>query len=167
MESMTRRAFLALLATTAGGGLFFASRTADYWLTRGRVATMNYIPALPLMPTPISREAWGARAVDHEAANEYGLASDSNPTGWQIYPDDLSAVYHTVAIHHSALARRRGETMRSIQAYHMDVRGWADIGYHFGIDAEGRMFAGRDLRARGIRRPGQQRGNRRGRDGQL
>lgn len=31
----------------------------------------------------------------------------------------------------------------------MDNRGWADIGYHFGIDAGGLIYAGRDLQVRG------------------
>ncbi|HLV37731.1 MAG TPA: peptidoglycan recognition family protein [Spirillospora sp.] len=146
---MKRRTFLAAAVAAAGGLLLAASRALHYWQSRQQAAALSGLPRLPVMPTPIPRHAWDARPVNHEAINEYGFASDTNPFGWYVYPGDLSDHYHTVVVHHSALALHSGETMRSIQDLHMDTRGWADIGYHFGIDAEGAIYAGRDLRARG------------------
>jgi N-acetylmuramoyl-L-alanine amidase len=35
-------------------------------------------------------------------------------------------------------------TWRGWQNFHMDTNGWSDIGYHFGIDARGRLYQGRD-----------------------
>ena len=35
-------------------------------------------------------------------------------------------------------------TWQGWQAYHMDDHNWADIGYHFGVDAFGRLYEGRD-----------------------
>ena len=34
--------------------------------------------------------------------------------------------------------------MRQMQAFHQDVRGWCDIGYHFSVDAAGQVYQGRD-----------------------
>jgi len=33
--------------------------------------------------------------------------------------------------------------VRDIQQFHQDVRGWSDIGYHFLLDLEGRIYQGR------------------------
>lgn len=35
-------------------------------------------------------------------------------------------------------------TWQGWQRFHMDTNRWADIGYHFGIDARGRLYQGRD-----------------------
>jgi len=35
--------------------------------------------------------------------------------------------------------------MRQMQAYHRDVRGWCDIGYHFAISADGQIWEGRPI----------------------
>jgi hypothetical protein len=108
---------------------------------------------LPTPPTPlvlVTRAAWGARPPNHEAPNEYGFAATATDSQWYVYPEnDLAAVYNTVVIHHSAIALATNETMRSIQDLHMDVNGWADIGYHFAIDKNGVIYEGRDIHARG------------------
>ena len=41
------------------------------------------------------------------------------------------------------------KTCRDWQAYHMDSNGWSDIGYHFLIDARGRIYRGRPVSALG------------------
>lgn len=148
---MNRRQWLVRvgLSLASGSGLFYASRAVDYWLARQRAAAMTAIPTLPAMSDPIPRAAWAARTVNHEASGERGFASATNPSGWLAYTGDLRDVYHTVVIHHSAYARRQGMTLRDLQNYHMDVRHWADIGYHFGLDADGQVYTGRDIRARG------------------
>ena len=48
--------------------------------------------------------------------------------------------------------------MASIQELHMDGRGWADIGYHYGIDVDGLLYAGRDIGARGASVAGKNQG---------
>jgi hypothetical protein len=140
---MKRRAFLALAAVTSG--VLAISRLIEYWQT----LQLQAITPLPTMPTPIPRSEWDARPVNHEAANEYGIASETNPAGWLDYGDDLKTVYHTLSVHHTGVAQVFNETMRSIQDEHLDTRGWADIGYHFGIDPQGRIYNGRDIHARG------------------
>lgn len=140
---MQRRAFLTLAAVTSG--MLAISRIIEY----GQRLQPQAIQPLPEMPVPIPRSEWDARPVNHEAINEYGFASEANPTGWLVYPDDLQTIYHTLSVHHSGVAQVFNETMRSIQDEHLDRRGWADIGYHFGIDPQGRIYAGRDIRVRG------------------
>lgn len=102
-------------------------------------------PAVPPPPAPaiVPRAAWNARAVNLNAEMESG------PLGWHEYAGDLAEIYRTVAIHHSAHLLASNETMRDLQDLHMDRNRWADIGYHYGIDAQGAIYAGRDLRVRG------------------
>jgi N-acetyl-anhydromuramyl-L-alanine amidase AmpD len=70
----------------------------------------------------------------------------TNPGGWYVYPKPLTEALNTLVVHHSALPLSDGP--REIQRKHRR-RGFADIGYHFVIDAEGRIYAGRDVSVRG------------------
>lgn len=58
-----------------------------------------------------------------------------------------------MAIHHTASARTsRGAyepLLRQTQAYHMDGRGYCDVGYHFFVTADGRVWEARDVSAVG------------------
>lgn len=101
------------------------------------------------MPPVVSRTEWGAREPDHTAPNEFGFAENAILPEWYIYQQDLAVVYNTIAIHHSASLLASNETMKDIQDLHMDRNGWADVGYHFGIDQYGVIFAGRDINVRG------------------
>lgn len=105
------------------------------------------VPALP--PEIVRREAWSAAAPNHEALNEFGFASADNPLGWLVYQGDLAAIYQTVVIHHSYPVRRDGGTMLELQAIHLNVSKWADIGYHFGVDGTGKVYEGRPINVRG------------------
>ncbi len=51
------------------------------------------------------------------------------------------------AIHHTdgATLGDAEARMRSIQQFHMVTRGWCDIGYHFLVAYDGRVFEGREL----------------------
>lgn len=95
----------------------------------------------------ISRHEWDAAPPNHTAHGEHGLFDpEQNPTGWMEYPEPLAEMLATVVVHHSALPLSDGP--REIQRKHVGI-GFADIGYHFVIDAEGRIYEGRRLRARG------------------
>lgn len=146
---MKRRRFIQLAALTlvAGAGVILGRRELLYWFEERRIAGLSGIP--PQVPAIIPRSSWNAREVNHNAPQEYGLAGPGNRYGWLDYEGDLRNVYHTVAIHHSAYSQQNEQSMRSIQDLHMLNRGWADIGYHFGIDPAGNVYAGRDVRARG------------------
>ncbi|MDQ3032177.1 MAG: N-acetylmuramoyl-L-alanine amidase [Myxococcota bacterium] len=73
----------------------------------------------------VTRSAWGARATRC-------TGTDSRKT--------RMAVHHTVT--GSADPARQ---MRGIQRFHMDTRGWCDVGYHFLIGQDGRVYEGRPL----------------------
>jgi len=72
--------------------------------------------------------------------------------------NDTVGGYDRITIHHSADVpgvRFDGSledsvlAMRKVQRTHVDVRAYGDIGYHFLVDAAGRVFEGRDLRYQG------------------
>ncbi len=49
--------------------------------------------------------------------------------------------------------------LRGIQRYHMDVRGWCDIGYHYLVSRDGRVWEGRPENLRGAHAGGANTGN--------
>ncbi|MDY7105252.1 MAG: FG-GAP-like repeat-containing protein [Actinomycetota bacterium] len=76
------------------------------------------------------RSSWGAR----DSRREYVVADDV----------DLAVVHHSgVAAHVSYTPEQVPAILRSMQAYHMDARGWNDLGYNFAIDRFGRIWEGR------------------------
>jgi len=117
------------------------------------IIVLEPTPLPTLAPTPtltiVSRDQWGARLPNHEAANEFGFATSATDLTWYVYPNDLADAYSTVAIHHSAIPLATNETIRSVQDLHMDTNHWADVGYHYVIDKEGIVYEGRDIHVRG------------------
>jgi hypothetical protein len=77
----------------------------------------------------ISREAWGARA--------------------QVCTPDVAAQLVGAVVHHTAGSndyRTVDEAMQQIrndQRYHIDGRGWCDLGYNFVVDKWGNIYEGR------------------------
>jgi N-acetylmuramoyl-L-alanine amidase len=96
----------------------------------------------------VRRSAWGAAPPLAVSRLEPGQFHPTlNPSGWRVYDTALESTLHTLAVHHSALPPGKGPA--EIQALHQGTRGFADIGYHFLIDADGTLFEGRELRVRG------------------
>ena len=90
---------------------------------------MTGFDPVPVLPRP----AWGAdegrRFVDGE----------------ERWPPTY-ATAEAVVVHHTRTANEdpsSAATMRAIYAFHADVRGWGDIGYHYVVAPDGRIFAGR------------------------
>lgn len=86
--------------------------------------------AEPLRPPVVWRRDWGATAPD---------ARDVPAP---------QALWWRITLHHSdgkypATYEESLEEVRFIQRYHMDGRGWSDIGYHFLVDPLGNVFSGR------------------------
>jgi MYXO-CTERM domain-containing protein len=74
---------------------------------------------------PEPRSAWGARATQCSSQNATKM---------------LISVHHTVTpTSESDYAQR----LRGIQAFHMDTRGWCDVGYHFLVTSDGTTWEGR------------------------
>jgi hypothetical protein len=158
----SRRDFLGLAGMAAvTGGLSCVGGVVGYVVLKrvSRPAAVTPPTATPLRPDRlkqierpemIARVNWNARAPDHAAENEPGFYSLSNVEGWREYDGDLREIYRTVVVHHSVLYEGDDlSTMQKIQEEHMDLRQWADIGYHFGVGRGGQVFEGRPLNVRG------------------
>lgn len=50
-----------------------------------------------------------------------------------------------IILHCTGTVPSRSITIDSIRRYHVRVKGWSDIGYHFLIDADGNIFHGRPI----------------------
>jgi N-acetylmuramoyl-L-alanine amidase len=79
----------------------------------------------------IPREAWQARAprkdISHWAQN-----------------------WNSFSVHHTAgTALSSEKTVQDIQNFHMDTHKWSDIGYHFLLGDDGKIYEGRSLSFQG------------------
>lgn len=74
------------------------------------------------MPTIVSRSEWGAR-----------------PRKW-LTPISRS---QGMFVHHTVTGEGGAETVRAVQNYHMDVKGWSDIAYSWLVTADGTIYEGR------------------------
>ena len=50
-----------------------------------------------------------------------------------------------IIIHCSATREGQDISVDTIREWHVDGRGWSDIGYHFYIDINGKIWKGRDI----------------------
>ncbi len=70
---------------------------------------------------------------------------------------------HRIAIHHTetpfSASGGYAARLRATQAYHMDSRGWCDIGYHFLVTSDGAVWEGRPLDRLGSHVGGNNSGN--------
>lgn len=87
----------------------------------------------PAGPEVILREAWGAKPPKEPFSAMAPYRFTQHHTAGRL-PDGLE----------ESLAE-----MRFLQDFHQNGRGWNDIGYHFIIDGEGRVFQGRPIDAQG------------------
>ena len=65
-----------------------------------------------------------------------------------IWPRQYSKKVQRVVVHHTAESDKSrnipgGDKIRSVYYYHAVTRGWGDIGYHFLIDQDGKIYEGR------------------------
>jgi len=59
-----------------------------------------------------------------------------------------------IIVHCSATREGENIPVETIRKWHVDGRGWSDIGYHFYIDLEGEIFKGRDIAKMGAHTKG-------------
>ncbi|MCV2395835.1 DUF4214 domain-containing protein [Actinotalea sp. M2MS4P-6] len=81
-------------------------------------------------PTIITREQWGARpqvCTPNVASKLVG-----------------AVVHHTAGSNSYSTVAQAMQQIRGDQAYHIDGRGWCDIGYNFVVDKWGNIYEGRD-----------------------
>ncbi len=81
----------------------------------------------------VDRDDWGAESLIPKEDTNY-------------IEEDLADYYYAIAIHHSD--RSPSEDIQDLQEYFQD-KGWADIGYHFVIGADGTIYEGREIDVQG------------------
>lgn len=106
----------------------------------------TFVPAATAdgLPGPAgirSRAAWGAR----ERVYTDGCGDGSHREGTGCVADEgvVHAVVHHTVNPNDYSAAQVPLMLRSIQSFHMDVRGWDDIGYNFVVDRFGTVWEGR------------------------
>jgi hypothetical protein len=87
-------------------------------------------PTYTPMPPMITRSQWGARADTGCDSPRYGSRT-------------RGVIFHHTAGSNSYARSDSKAIVRSTQAYHMQGRGWCDIGYDFLVDKYGQIFEGR------------------------
>jgi len=98
--------------------------------------------ALSISSVVTPRSAWNAKPTN---------CASYNQSKWRM------------AIHHTVTAPTYGGSyaarVKAIQAYHMDVLGWCDVGYHYLITEDGTVWEGRPIQFRGAHVGNQNTGN--------
>lgn len=83
-------------------------------------------------PTCMSRADWGA---------------DESISGWANGDEQAHSPVQALTVHHTAGSNDLGQdyaaTVRAIYSYHVQSRGWSDIGYQYLIDGHGTVYEGR------------------------
>lgn len=105
---------------------------------------------------PVASDTTSQRIIDCEEAQknypkEFKVArtekTDGNGNSYR-WTRTYSSSVKLIAIHHTAMnvtgdTRSGVERMRALYAYHANNRGWGDIGYHYIIDDEGKIYEGK------------------------
>ena len=134
-----KASYLLIFVLAFGLGWFL------YRFVKSETVTLKSSP--PPKPDILSRAEWGARSLDLEAPEEFGLFdAKSNQEGVLYYADDLRAVLNTIVVHHSAIPNA---SPAEIQDLHIEGRRFADVAYHFLIDFDGIIYEGREINIRG------------------
>jgi hypothetical protein len=120
---------------------------------RPALATTRETPVVVTAPSSASRavldgyeprSAWGARSS----------SCDSNPSKTKV------TVHHTVSpLNEGGTRAEFTSELRGIQAFHMDSRGYCDVGYHFLVTSDGTVWEGRNASSLGAHTGGQNTNN--------
>ena len=133
-DKLTRRTFLKFILVT---GATVSLPVLTHCTRKYSTESLGIIP----------RSEWGAVEPDLDTSIEGLYDSATNPGGWLVYDEPLPEELNTIIVHHSALPLSDGPL--EIQYKHMQLKGFADIGYNFVIDEAGQIYEGRSLAVRG------------------
>lgn len=110
-----------------------------------------------LRPHSVRQTAENRDGAAVSAHNRAPLRSDESLQGvirrrtWESSPPIISRLkvidrpYDEIVFHHTSTRR----TAQSVYDLHVGERKWGDVGYHFMISADGRVFEGRSLKYEG------------------
>jgi hypothetical protein len=98
---------------------------------RRTVVIPSVADAAPKTPDIVTRAEWGA---DESIKHTTGTCTRV------FYPVQQLFVHHTAGINDDPHPRA---TMRAIYSFHVQQRGWCDVGYNFVISPDGTIFEGR------------------------
>lgn len=125
-------------------------------------------PKPVVLPTPVDGISGTHVSVKHQALDSFfstnGVISreewnarDASGCGIDSTERYRMAVHHTAG--NSSSNGDYSAKLRSTQSYHMDTRGWCDIGYHFLVTYDGSTWEGREGDYRGAHVGDQNSGN--------
>ncbi len=100
----------------------------------------NYLSGGGPKPNIISRQQWGAKDPIKKGRS------------WEGIPVSLAAYYDTITIHHSG-NKNNYVNIKQLQIDEQ-VKGYADIPYHFAIDSKGNIYEGRPIYIKGAHTAG-------------
>lgn len=99
-------------------------------VVRAERAVPRWVTDVPYL----SRADWGA----DESLRFLPDGTENTPAAY--YPAQVMTVHHTAGRNDDP---DPAATVRAMYAYHALINDWGDIGYHFLIDADGRVYEGR------------------------
>ncbi len=115
----------------------------DTGLTFLAVETFNFAPAVEeeaVLDATTSEEDTQGLAADGIVVTRSQWGARPRSCGPRHTPRMLT-VHHTVTPNNDSMSMPA--RMRQIQAFHIDGRGWCDVGYHFLIGQDGKVYQGR------------------------
>jgi|GEM_PF-2381777 len=146
------------------GQLEFA-RPITHYRVRSTVGRAEYV-RLELLTTTMSESVEDGDGTGAMFLDPVGDANVHSRSEWGAAPtrctSPLGSAYR-MAIHHTETPTSDSVSpearLRSIQSYHMNTRGWCDIGYHYLMSRDGRLWQGRDVHLLGAHTGGSNTGN--------
>jgi hypothetical protein len=136
-----------------------------HYRLRGTGGVAEYA-RIELLPTSLSDSVEGGQEGGFAAAERIGDASVHSRSDWGAAPTRCSTGLgdpYRMAIHHTETPTSDSLSpqarLRSIQSYHQNTRGWCDIGYHYLMSRDGRLWQGRPGHLLGAHSGGSNTGN--------
>ena len=159
----SRRRFLAMLGVLIGGG----AAGGWAWLRPDEIVGSAEVSAGGAgIPATSSTSSSGSTATTAATTTETTTPTVVPPTAggrleiicreaWGAAPAQSPLIDHQIerlTVHHTAVAMGSNTEapgrIRSYQSYHQES-GWPDVAYHYVIDANGHIYEGRPVTARG------------------
>jgi hypothetical protein len=137
----------------------------SYYRIRGTDGVVEYA-RIELLQTSLSESVEGGVEGDYSHAELIGTADVHPRSDWGAAPTRCSSSLgspYRMSIHHTETPTNDSISpqarLRSIQRYHQNTRGWCDIGYHYLMSRDGRLWQGRPAHLLGAHTGGSNTGN--------